>query len=519
MHQACVQCGFPVERAAVRCPDCGTRSRRWLLDRRRMPMPMPLQVVESNLSAQVGALRDRRMALEQARTAALERLQGAPPERVLSLTELVRRAELGLAQVAGLVARCNQTRSELGGRRRTLVAGAHRAEWLRRLQRPCPPPMSLAPVRVERRWQDLSARHGALVSPSGRRVALVGGGDVILVDMVSGRAQQIAASGASGLCFSADERCLRFPDGRLWGCHVHRWVAHGSMWSPPSAPASILHFASIPYEQDVAAPDPRWRIRVIGGRCDLVEPLTGWSQSLLAASGQHALALQGGVLVAADHDARRTVLYGISPAPALRWDAWRLLEDPQLGEAARAALFVGLTEELQQLVGATEEIRVRVALLAAADRILAVPDLARQVAIAAEGALSAACFAVMVGDGPVGDRAEQLEQLGLAATVAAAQCTDPGGRERLEALAGQVPVWVDGLVVEAASGSLISLTGGEALRALQRRSDRAAAELEALTMPPGSSRFEPPDPEAALAELAQIQRDISAQLAALEEAE
>lgn len=517
VHKPCAQCGFPVDRTAARCPDCGTRTRGWLRGRRSAGQP--LRAIEARLATQVSTLRDRRIALEQARATALQRLQGAPPERVVSLTALVRRAELGLAQVAGLVARCNQARTEVGARRHALVDDIHRAEWLQRLQRNRPTRSTFAPVQVARRWQDTSLRHGVLISPSGRRAALVGGGDVLLVDMDSGRAQRIAASGASGLCFSADERCLRFPDGRLWGCHQRRWMDHHTAWLPPAESPPILLLDRIPYTQEQAAPDPRWCLRITGGQCDLVEPLTGWFQPLLVMSSQHALTLQGGVLIATDRDARRTVLYGLSAGPELRWDAWRLLGELRLADHARAVVIAGLTEELQQLARSTEDIGVRTALLAVADRHLDVPGLARQVALAAEAALSAACFSLVMGEGPAEDRARALERLGQVAAVAAELCTDPDGRMRLRTLAAQTPSWVDGLIVEAASGSLVSLTGGEAIRGLQRRSAMAEAQLQALAMPPGAGRVEPPDPEIALAELAQIQADISAQLVALEEAE
>jgi hypothetical protein len=504
-HRPCPRCGFPVQRAARRCPDCGERSGRWPRLTRQQAPP-PLQATEATLSATVSALLSRRGRLEQSRDTALARMRGASGARTADLSALISGTDEGLAQIAALIARCNEARRATALRRAALVAAALTAEWSDQLSQTRPQPPTLGAVAAVLRWTEPRPWQAALISPSGRWLALAGGGKVLVVDLWSGRARSVDATGASGLQFSADERLLRFPDGRLWGVEAGDWLSLPAAWIPPVPPRSLLPLDALPHDVDAPAPDPRWRIASASRQLLLTVPGAGWQRGLLALPGRRGLHLEAGVLLVSEPDTPRLSVYQLRPAPGLRWDAWALRDDEVLGPLAAACIAAGLVEELALLSDAPA---ARAVLLVEGAARLGVPEL---VAVAREGsehALASALAEVLRGEGDARERAAEVERLGRAAAAVAA--ISPGGRAA--ALAEQAPSWADALLVEAASGALDDLVGGGVLALA------LGAQPGHLTLPAGAGRLEEPDPEAALSELEAIQRDLAAQLSALSEVE
>lgn len=512
-HRPCPQCGFPVHTAASRCADCGRRQ-GWL--RLRRPSTEPLQTIEATLAAQVMALSRRREGLEQARAEALTRMQGADARRAASLSALLGQLDEGLSQVAALIARCNDTRRTVLARRVQMVEAASRSELAALLQRKRPA-AALGAVRSSLRWTDTAPRQAALVSPSGRRVALVGGGEVVLVDLLSRSSTRIDRTGVHGLQFSADERMLRFAGGPTWGCTTRGWLPLPGAWIAPQAPSPMVSLATLPHTAEIAAPDPRWQLAAEGGAVSLVCPRTRWSAPLLSLPGRRGVHMVGTTVLVVEPDVPRLQIYTLQPAPGLRWDAWALRDTPGLDALARAVVLGGLLEEMAALRPDDAALGTRAVQLLQGAALLGEAEIVEAALAAVDGALAAGCQAALQADGDPRARGQRVEALGqIAAQVAAAAAPGPT-KARLEELAAHAPSWSDVLLVEAASGALVSLTGGEAIRMLDAHRRQAEA-ARPVALPPGASRVEAPDPEAALSELADIQRDIHAQLAALGEA-
>lgn len=470
-----------------------------------------IQKVEADFHERLDRIRGRQAELERARERALRRQAGASEARRANLSRLLAQLDQSQSQLGALIARCNQGLRLAAAKRVQLVNGVARREHLAQLQQPRPRPDSPANVRCVLRWTDDAPRQSALVSPSGRRVALIGGGEVIVVDLWTRRARRINTSGAFGIQFSAEERFLRFPNGHTWSTHVQRWHNIPTAWIPQHTPPEPLPLARLPHELDAPTVDPRWRLKTDRNRLCLVSTQTGWRLPLLDLPNARGISLQSNVLIVFESDRPRVSIYTVRPGPEMRWDAWAVRTHPDFHDVALAVLVEGLVETTRQLSAATDELEVLAHFALDGARALRLPGLEAQLLHAITTALAERCLTLLQADGDRKARADALDRVGkLAERIRAGEAASQAER-RLTVLAEKAPQWADALLIETASGVLMGLSDGETMKLLTTTPGRK------ITVKMAVGSVEGPDAEEALAALSALQRDLDAQLAAIGE--